>query len=492
MPWPPDPAPPLNRHAIAALAVCAALLAWEGGALAQPPHARARTAAQGTDDFASLVASRSATVVEIHTLRGGRDAREREAGNDTEFMPDGEFADRLAWPLPAAAPLAQVRDLASGLIVASDGLVMTSAHVVSGADEAQVRLADGRRFAARLVGSDPRSDIALLRIDARGLPAAAIGEPSRLRAGDWVASIGAPFGFRGSVTSGVVSAKDRFIAGAGDVPYIQTDVAINPGSSGSPLFNRRGEVVAINSMIYTGSGGYMGVSFAVPIDLAMRSMAQLLATGGMQRARLGAQLQEMTPPLAQSFGLAQAAGALVAKVEPGGAADRAGLAMGDVLTAIDGQEMTGLTDVLHRIDSRTPGTSSSVGYWRQGVARSTRVLWSRDGGAAGRPADAAREQRPWHDGLGLLLGELPPGRREQLQLEDGLLVRESAGAARSEGIRAGDVVLAVNEQRVARVEDFREALARQPAGRPVALLVMRDRRLTYVPVATGSPSPLRP
>ena len=474
----------------------ATLLAGWGSALpALAQHAGGKVAASPSEGsaFAALVASRRAAVVEIHTLRAWRDPREQNADSDAEFLPDSEFADRLAWPLPTAAPsmqAPQIRDLASGFIVAADGLIMTSAHVLANAEEAQVRLFDGRRFAARLVGSDTRSDVALIRIDAQRLPVAPIGDASRLRAGDWVASIGSPFGFAGSVTTGVVSAKDRFIGGAGDVPYIQTDVAINPGSSGSPLFNSRGEVVALNSMIYTASGGYMGVSFAVPIDLAMRSMARLLSSGGVQRARLGAQLQELTPQLAQSFGLMHTTGALVSKVEAGSAADEAGLAIGDVVTAIDGRPVGGLPQLLRQISEQAPGSTSTLSYWRQGALRSARVLWAQEADAAGASQPALLEAQA-QDGLGLRLGELPAARRQQLRIDGGLLVQESGGAARSEGIRAGDVVVAVNDRPVTRVEDFRAALAQLPPGRPVALLMMRERRLTYVPVRTEAPFPLR-
>ncbi len=484
----------------------AALLAG-GGVVAQPAWAQSHPAAKAAaapssvqqgHGFSALVASRSAAVVEIHTLRGWRGTSDTDAETGAEFMPDGEFADRLAWPLPTGTPYAQapqVRDLASGFIVAADGLIMTSAHVLANAEEAQVRLADGRRFGARLVGSDPRGDVALLRIDAHGLPVAPIGSSSRLRPGDWVAAIGSPFGFGGSVTSGVVSAKNRFIGGAGEVPYIQTDVPINPGSSGSPLFDSRGEVVALNSMIYTGSGGFMGVSFAVPIDLAMRSMAQLLSSGGsVPRVRLGAQLQALTPPLAQSFGLPQATvGVVVAKVEPGGAAQEAGLAMGDVVTAIDARPVAALPELLQQIAQRMPGSSSTLTYWRQGALRSAQVQWMQDPGAAVHAAPAAvMNPAAAQDGLGLRLGELPAQRRQLLRLEGGLLVQESGGAARSEGIRAGDVLVAVNDRPVARVEDFKAALAQLPAGQPVALLMMRDRRLTYVPVRTEPAVPLRP
>ncbi|MBS0454462.1 MAG: trypsin-like peptidase domain-containing protein [Proteobacteria bacterium] len=485
------------------LASATVLAGWGGvqPAWAQHQHAAAKMARPAPSPrqgggFAALVASRSAAVVEIHTLRGWRGTSDADADSGAEFMPDGEFADRLAWPLPTASPYAQApqaRDLASGFIVAADGLVMTSAHALTNAEQAQIRLADGRLFDARLVGSDPRTDVALLRIDARGLPTAPIGSSARLRTGDRVAAIGSPFGFAGSVTSGVVSAKDRFIGGAGEVPFIQTDVPINPGSSGSPLFDGRGEVVALNSMIYTGSGGYMGVSFAVPIDLAMRSMSRILASGGsVQRVHLGAQLQALTPPLARSFGLADATGALVAKVEPGSAADDAGLAMGDVLTTMDGRPVAGLPQLLRQISEHAPGSTSLISYWRQGALRSTRVLWPREPERAGaRPAPVLDEMAQ-QDGLGLRLAELSVQRRQQLGVDGGLLVQESGGTARSEGIRAGDVVMAVNDRPVARVEDFRAALADLPAGRPVALLMIRDRRLTYVAVRTEPPTPLRP
>ena len=256
---------------------CACLLCACGISPAQLQQPGGKSSARQAAAFSTLVVSRSATVVDISTLRIGRD--ESEGDMDLEFSPENDFADRLAWPLPVSARISQIRDLASGLILSSDGHILTSAHVVANIDEAQVRLDDGRRFTARVVGADRRSDVGLLKIDADGLPVAVIGDSSQLAPGDWVAAIGAPFGFHGSVTTGVVSAKDRLIAGAGEIPFIPTDVAINPGSSGSPLFNSHGEVVAINSMIYSGSGGYMGLSFAVPINLAMHIAEQLRTTG---------------------------------------------------------------------------------------------------------------------------------------------------------------------------------------------------------------------
>ncbi|WP_238136878.1 trypsin-like peptidase domain-containing protein [Variovorax sp. JS1663] len=421
--------------------------------------------------------------MDISTLRVGRDESEGEM--NLEFAPENDFADRLAWPLPARLQLSEIRDIASGVILSSDGYILTSAHVVSQIDEAQVRLDDGRRFMARLVGSDRQTDVALLKIDADGLPVATIGDSSALSPGDWVAAIGAPFGFHGSITTGVVSAKDRFIAGAGEIPFIQTDAAINPGSSGSPLFNHRGEVVAINSMIYSGSGGYMGLSFAVPINLAMQVAAQLRATGKVRRARIGAEFQEMTPLLAQSFALAHGGGALVAKVEPGSPAERAGLRVGDIVTAIDGNVLPRHAEVLQRIGSGTPGTRIELAVWRDGTARTVRAILA-EAPQAPLPAPAAAIE--WKHGLGLVLGELSRAQRLQLGIEGGLMVRESSGAARSEGIRSGDVILAVNAQRLSTIEEFRQAVSRTPSSQAIALLVMRERRAAYVPIRLAIPA----
>lgn len=439
--------------------------------------------------FSSLVASRSASVVDISTLRIGRDQSPQDI--ELEIAPEHDFADRLAWPLPASVRVSQIRDLASGVIVGSDGLILTSAHVLAEIDEAQVRLDDGRRFTARVIGTDQRTDVGLLKIDATGLPVALIGDSSRLAPGDWVAAISAPFGFHGSVTAGVVSAVDRLMGGAGSVPYIQTDVAINPGSSGSPLFDSRGEVVGINSMIYSGSGGYMGLSFAVPINLAMRIATQLRAGGTVRRAHLGAEFQEVTPALAQSFALPAPSGALVVRVDAGSPALTAGLAQGDIVTAFDGIPVARLTDLLQQIGERVPGDRSRMEVWRRGAQRTVWITPSapRATRTALLPPDPTPE---WNDGLGLVLGEVPATQKALLRIDGGLLVREAAGLARSEGIRAGDFIVALNEVRLDRVDQFRQGLSRMPAGKPVALLVMRDKRLAYVAVRLPDSRPTTP
>ncbi|WP_431273034.1 trypsin-like peptidase domain-containing protein [Variovorax ureilyticus] len=436
--------------------------------------------------FSSLVASRRTSVVDISTLAIGRQGGNAASEDvELEFEPEMDFSDQLARPLPASARISQIRDLASGVILSSDGLILTSAHVVANVDEIRVRLDDGRIHAARVIGIDRPTDVGLLKIDAKGLTPAPVGDSSTLSPGDWVAAIGAPFGFHGSVTAGVVSAVDRFIGAAG-VPYIQTDVAINPGSSGSPLFNNRGEVVAINSLIYSGSGGYMGLSFSVPINVAMKVAAELKASGHVRRARIGAEFQEVTPALAQAFGRSDATGALVVRVEARGPAEAAGLKRGDVVTAFDGVAVARFTDLLQRIAAEPPRSHHVLDVWRQGGPVPIPVVLSENvtHESALRPEGVDE----WADGLGLTLGELPATQRAQFGIDGGLMVREAAGAARSEGLRPGDVIVALNETRLDHVEDYRRAVAKILPGRNVALLVMRDRRLVYVAVRRPSVS----
>jgi len=479
---------------MAALLLCSGLLCAcaTRPAVAPPEAATPVTASPGkpgpaTPDFASLVASRGAWVVDISTLRIGRDENPEDI--ELEIAPERDFADRLAWPLPTSARISQIRDLASGLIIDSNGLILTSAHVVANIDEAQVQLDDGRRFTARVVGADKRTDVGLLKIDASALAVAVIGDSAALAAGDWVAAISSPFGFHGSVTAGVVSAVGRVMGGAGEIPFIQTDVAINPGSSGSPLLNSRGEVVGINSMIYSGSGGYMGLSFAVPINLAMQVARQLRAHGSVRRAYLGAEFQEVTPALAQSFGLPATTGALVVRVEKDSPAEVAGLAQGDAVLAFDGKPLAHVADLPQQIAQREPGSRMPLEVWRQGTPRLLQVsLTAQPGASQTSFATAAPE---WNDGLGLSLGELSPAQRLQLRIDSGLIVREADGLARSEGIRGGDVIVALNTAKLQHLDDFRQGLSRLPPGRTVALLVLRDRRLAYVavrmPASRGRP-----
>ena len=455
--------------------------------LAAPPETL-RNGSVPESGFASLVTRRSAAVVDIATLRIGRDASPDEI--DPEFMPENDFADRLAWPLPASVQLSQIRDLASGLILSSDGYILTSAHVIRHVDDIQVRLDDGRRLRARVVGLDARSDVGVLKIAAAGLPVAVMGDSSQLATGDWVAAIGAPFGFHGSFTAGVVSATRRFLNGAGDIPFIQTDVAINPGSSGGPLFNSRGEVVAINALIYSGNGGYMGISFAVPINLALKIAHELRANGIVRRVHLGAEFQEVTPALAQSFGALGTTGALVVQVHDGGPAHAAGLAVGDILTAIDGVSMARPLDLIDAIAARPAGTRCSLTVWRRGASTIVRATLALQPGSTSH--DAPPGDIAWTDDLGLTLRELTPAQRLQLRIDGGLWVHDAAGLARSEGVRPGDVVIAVSDQRVAHVADFKRLIAAlPPGGGSVALLLMRDRRMAYLAIGLPPKPPAR-
>ena len=477
----------------AALLACGCFLsACASGPTVAQPHASTATAASPATppavlDFASLVASRRAWVVDISTLRVGRDENSQDI--ELEIAPERDFADRLAWPLPTSARISQIRDLASGLVIGSDGLILTSAHVVANIDEAQVQLDDGRRLTAKVVGVDKRTDVGLLKIDAHALPVAVIGDSASLAAGDWVAAISSPFGFHGSVTAGVVSAVERVMGGAGEIPFIQTDVAINPGSSGSPLLNSRGEVVGINSLIYSGSGGYMGLSFAVPINLAMQVAQQLRAHGMVRRAYLGAEFQEVTPALAQSFGLPATTGALVVRVEKGSPADASGLAQGDAVLEFDGKPLVHVIDLPQQIAQRKPGSRMQLEVWRNGKSRLLQVSLAAQPGTPETSLTSAAPE--WNDGLGLSLGDLSPAQRLQLRIDSGLIVREADGIARSEGIRGGDVIVALNTVKLHRLEDFRQGLSQQPAGGMVALLVLRDRRLAYLavrmPASRGRP-----
>jgi serine protease Do len=465
-------------NARALLLACAMMLALLPGRAATPtPATRAALPA-------GIIASRTASVVEVFTLRISGRPDPWEGGD----WPREEFAGARA--ATARTVFDPARDVASGIVISADGLVLTNAHVVHDADEVQVLLADGRRFPARLLGLDLETDVALIRIEASALPVAVIGDSAALATGEAVFAIGSPFGFQSSVTGGIVSARDRLVPGAGRVPLIQTDVAINPGSSGGPLLNLRGEVVGINSVIYSGSGGYMGVSFAVPINLAMKIAAQLGRDGKVVRPHLGVETQELTPALAQAFRLPKASGALVLRVEQGSAADSGGLVAGDIVLAFDDSEIAGVADLLARIDERLPGTRSVLRVWRRGAALALTVTLTGQATPA-LPATLApaptAEAPPWRQGFGLELSEPSAHALVELRAANGLLVRDAVGAARSEGIRAGDLIVAVNDQPLTQLADFQRALDRAAPGSMVALLVLRDGRPAYVPLRMPLP-----
>ena len=412
-------------------------------------------------DFVTAVARQAPAVVSV--LAVGQDT---DGGDNDEL----EIAPRPR--------LGAQRTSASGFIVSADGYILTSAHAVFGAQELSVLLGGQRRLAAEVVGLDRRTDVAVLKITATNLPVAAIGSSARLCAGEWVAALGSPFGFEQSVTAGMVSANPRFLPGGSGVPLIQTDVALNPGNSGGPLFNERGEVVGVNSMAYSTSGGYMGVSFSLPIDTAMRIAAQLRSTGRVTRGQIGARTQALTSDLAPAFGLDAALGALIVRVDAGGPAATAGLRSGDVVLGVDGVAAMAYSEIQERVAASRPGSVLTLGVWRRKallavkltVAESTSDLPQR------AAAPTAREAR-----LGLDLVERT-AKATSGQPESGLYVRSASGSAQRAGLRFGDVVLAVNDVAVAALTDLDRAL--EPIGRSetVALLVRRGSITSFVPV----------
>jgi serine protease Do len=320
--------------------------------------------------FATLVKREGPTVVNVTTIRTVRGSAEGGLGVAPDD-PMAEFFRRFMPPPPTQEY--QARGLGSGFIISQDGYILTNAHVVADTDEATVRLTTKREFKAKIIGTDTRTDVALLKIDASGLPFVKIGDPGKLEVGEWVAAIGAPFGFDNSVTSGIVSAKGRTLPEETYVPFIQTDVALNPGNSGGPLFNMRGEVVGINSQIYSQTGGYMGLSFTIPIDIAMDISKQLQTSGKVTRGRIGVQAQDLTADLAESFGLKDLNGALVAMVEKGGPADKAGIRPGDVILAFNDKPVQNSADLARLVASTKPGTTAPVDLWRKGSRQHLKV-----------------------------------------------------------------------------------------------------------------------
>ncbi|MDB5913976.1 MAG: protease Do, partial [Ramlibacter sp.] len=360
-----------------------------------------------------------------------------------------------------------VRGMGSGFIVAADGIIMTNAHVVKDATEVVVKLTDRREFRAKVLGTDPKTDIAVLKINATNLPTVTLGSTENLRVGEWVLAIGAPFGFENTVTAGVVSAKGRSLPDDSAVPFIQTDVAVNPGNSGGPLFNARGEVVGINSQIYSQSGGYQGVSFAIPIDLANRIKDQIVRTGKVEHAKLGVAVQDVNQSLADSFGLERPEGALVANVEKGSPAERAGLKTGDVIRSANGRAIVSSGDLPAIVGLSAPGDRLALEVWRQGqkVQLTAELAKAGDKVAAAKAPEAA-------DGggkIGLALRPLAPEERQQSGLRTGVVVEEVAGPAAAAGVEAGDIVLAVNGTPVSSVEQVKAAVAKSQ--KSVALLI---------------------
>ena len=371
----------------------------------------------------------------------------------------------------------RIRGQGSGFIVRDDGIVLTNAHVIDGADEVIVRLVDKREFKAKVLGADKASDVAVLRIEGKNLPTVKIGNAANTRVGEWVLAIGSPFGFDNSATAGIISAKSRSLPDDSYVPFIQTDVAVNPGNSGGPLFNRAGEVIGINSQIYSRTGGYQGLSFAIPIDVAMSIQDQLVKHGKVQRGRLGITIQEVNQSLSESFGLTKPTGALISSVEKGSPADKAGLEPGDVVLALNGREIQSSNELPPLVASIRVGDTARLQIWRKGAMReiSVKVGTNREEKSAN-----AEEKATNHGRLGLALRPLSDEERRMFDGRGGLRVESVSGAASRSGVRPGDIVLAVNGEPVSTPEQLRAIVAR--AGKRIALLIQRNEARLFVPV----------
>ena len=452
--------------------------------------------AQGLPDFTDLAEKHGAEVVNISVTQsvhnngpvGGFPGME----GDEQMQ---EFFKRFGIPLMpgmpgmpgqggAPQPDYKSQSLGSGFIISSDGYVLTNAHVINEADEVIVKLADKREFKAKIIGADKRTDVALLKIDATGLPKVMIGDSAKLKVGEWVAAIGSPFGLENTMTAGIVSAKGRALPQENFVPFIQTDVAINPGNSGGPLFNLAGEVVGINSQIYSRSGGSMGLSFAIPIDVAIDVSNQLKANGKITRGWLGIAIQEITKELAESFSMKNTNGALVAGVEKNGPADKGGLEAGDVITKFDGKAIGVSADLPRAVGATKPGKIAAVEILRKGSAKTLNI------GVGEMPSDGSETAAPSTkpngkveaNKIGLTLKELTVQQKKKLNGKNGLLVVESVGAAAQAGIRRGDVILGLNNSESQSVEQFNKQINAVTAGKTVAVLVQRGEATLYVPI----------
>ena len=449
-------------------------------------HSVAMTAS--LPNFRAIVEHAGPAVVNISTE--GTVTRSGRRGAPAPFSPFGEmdpsdpmydFFRHFGPQFRIPEQVVPRRGVGSGFIVGADGIILTNAHVVADADKVTVKLADQREFEAKVIGMDRPTDIAVLKIEADKLPVARIGSPDSVQPGDWVVAIGAPFGFENSITAGIVSAKSRSLPDEGYVPFIQTDVAVNPGNSGGPLLNLAGEVVGINSQIYSRSGGYQGLSFAIPIDVADNIRDQLVSTGKVTRGRLGVMIQRVDQDLADAFGLKNSQGALVARVDADSPAAKAGIEAGDIILSLNGQAVNASDELPARVAAIKPGEKATLQVWRKGETRTVEATIAAfetdDAGnqtAAAEPGKAGR--------LGVAVRPMNPAEQQRSDVK-GVVVQEANGAAARAGLAAGDLILAVNGKDVTSPDELRAAIS--AAGRTAALLIERNGQRLFVPVQLG-------
>lgn len=461
--------------------------------LTTPSQAK-ETLVTGLPDFSTLVEKTSPAVVNISTTQTVERRLPWSQGQKGQPGPqlDDFFRHFFGMPYegyPQPEPEQKTSSLGSGFIISEDGYILTNHHVVDGADEVIVKLNDSRELQAEIVGSDARSDVALIKVKAKDLPTVALGNPEEIKQGQWVVAIGSPFGFEATVTAGIVSAKGRVLGRQQYVPLIQTDVAINPGNSGGPLFNLQGEVVGINSMIYSRSGGYMGLSFAIPIDLAMNVVKQLREGGSVARGWLGVSLQGVDRDLAKSFGLDKPMGALVNEVFVDSPADKAKIEPGDIIIKYNGKDVDSIEELPPMVGRTEVGETVKVVVVRDGKEKTLKVTIGRLEDEKTEVAAAKGEEGPELKRLGILAADLTKAQREQLELPDsGVVVqRVLPGPAANAGIQAGDVLLRFAGKKVTNLKFLRELAGSLPAGRSVPVLVMRNGRAQYLAIAPSKP-----
>ena len=429
-------------------------------------------------DFSALVDQYGAAVVNISVTADGT----KVAARQQRGMPDMDELPPFfrGMPMPKQAP-GPMRGQGSGFIIDANGIIMTNAHVVADADEVTVKLVDKREFTAKVLGSDKTTDVAVLKIDAKNLPTVKIGNPEATRVGEWVVAIGTPFGLENTVTSGIVSAKSRSLPDDSYVPFIQTDAAINPGNSGGPLFNLKGEVIGINSQIFSRSGGSQGLGFAVPIDIAMQVGDQIQQTGKVSHGRLGVTIQDVNQALAQNFGLKSPAGALIGSVQKDGPGSKIGIEAGDVILKFNGKTITRSGELPPMVASLKPGATVTLDVWRNGAEKQL----SGKVGALEDKAEVATADKAelGKARLGVAVRPLSPEEKQASELASGVVVEDVAGAAAKAGVRSGDVIVSVNNTPVKSVEQLKELIAK--SGKTVALLVQREDARIFIPVTLG-------
>jgi serine protease Do len=476
------PLPFISMAVSLALAGCSGSYAPTSSAAAANHPAEVPTSAverAALPDFAGLVEKYGPAVVNVTVVGKSQPVDvPRFSPND----PFSEFFRRFGMPRGDLPP---ARGEGSGFIISPDGYILTNAHVVANASEVTVKTTDRREYTAKVVGADERTDVAVLKIDAENLPTVRIGDPSKLRPGEWVIAIGSPFGFENSVTAGIVSATSRSMPSGGNLaPFIQTDVAVNPGNSGGPLFNMQGEVVGINSQIYSRTGGYMGLSFAIPIDVAYNVKEQLVSTGKVTRSRIGVQIQEVDAQLADSFGLDRPRGALVGLVEKNSPGEKAGIKAGDVILKVDGVDVETSAQLPSMIAAKQPGSEVKLEVWRNGsVKRLTAKPVAIDEQGTRVASRSSNDADETQSKLGLALRPLEPDEKRQADTDGNLVVEYSTGPAAAAGIRPGDIIIGVNGERVKSVDDLKKAAKKN--AKVVALLVQRNDAQIFFPVKVG-------